>query len=115
MRKNRALAGIALVGCLGCLGPNTEIREYRIAPDGFLLRGSGDTCRDRALLRSSELAIAEGYPYFTAATPPTVVSSDCEVHVRLFRERPECDHALFYDAAITRKSLESELSSRVSQ
>ena len=63
---------------------------------------------------AAELTLADGYRYFTAAAPTPLVrgkwyKNECEVHVRMFSDRPECDYAIFYDAAVTRKSLEAVL------
>jgi len=107
------VAAAIMVACIGC----ATFSEIRIAEDGYLVRRSADMqlpegpagCRDVVLLRSAELTLANGYRYFTASTPPTIEEKSCEVHVRMFHNRPECDYAVFYDAAVTQKSLEAFL------
>jgi hypothetical protein len=110
----RIATGIALVLALaGCTGKSVH---FRIAPDGYLVRhvrdwGGEPNCRDFALLRSAELTLENGYRYFTASTPPTLRPEEalCEVHIRMFHERPECEYAVFYDATVTKASLEAVL------
>jgi hypothetical protein len=109
----RIATGLALVLALaGCTGKSVH---FRIAPDGYLVRHVNDwqtpaNCRDLVLLRSAELTLENGYRYFTASTPPTIISPTfCEVHIRMFHERSECEYADFYHATATKTSLEAVL------
>ena len=116
MRKTIEIASVALwlAGCAStppAMPPGTYL-ELPLAENTLLVRYAGDipSCRDHALLRAAEISAARGYSYFTASAPPTMVSTICEVHVRMFKERSECSNVVFYDADITQRSLREELS-----
>jgi hypothetical protein len=91
--------------------PPGSYAELPLAENALLVRYAGEvpSCRDHALLRAAEITAARGYRYFTVSVPPTMVSTICEVHVRMFKERSECPNVVFYDVDITQRSLREEL------
>jgi len=107
-----ALLAIAtwVAGCQTTI-PRGTVRKLVVAEDALLVTYAGEipSCRDHALLHAANAAAAGGYRYLMVATPPTMLSTDCEVHVRMFRERPESPDAVVYDVEITQQSLREEL------
>lgn len=115
MRMTRKLAGLlgaagSIAACAPALPPGTT-RQLVVAEDALLVTYMGEfpSCRDHALLLAAEAAAAKGFRFLTVSTPPTMLSTGCEVHVRMFRERPECSNAVFYDVEVTQRSLRQEL------
>jgi hypothetical protein len=114
MRRTIGIASVALwlASCAGtpAMQPGSYL-ELPVAENALLVRyaGDGPNCRDHALLRAAEVAAARGYRYLRASTPPTMISMTCEVHVSMFKEKPECPNVVFYDVDITQRSLRKEL------
>jgi hypothetical protein len=105
-----ATAALLIAGC-GTTLPRGTVRELAVAEDALLVTYAGEipSCRDHALLHAAEVAAAKGFPYLTVSTPPTMPSTECEVHVRMFRERPESPNVIVYDVEMTQRSLREEL------